>query len=170
VTHQGDAVRDLLFDVGADTVGLRARRQHRREAGKRQSTTSRYLFGQLRAPRCPWPSYRCPAGWRDGLASAQVDRHRPPKLWLWGWSVSSVAESLLLLPIIVLPTQVEVRLLWPLLGSTGFTPASLLVALRLASLLTAERCWSLARSSSARSSESLPIRRSPRERPTSRFE
>jgi hypothetical protein len=90
-------------------------------------------------------------GWRDGLASAVTIVTSQPKLWLLGMVGFSLRGGilLLLLPIIVLPTQVEVRLLLGhYLGSTGFTTSfwGILVALAVfASLLTVGALLILAR-------------------------
>ena len=90
-------------------------------------------------------------GWRDGLASAVSIVTGQPKLWLLGMIGFSLRGGilLLLLPIIVLPTQVEVRLLLGhYLGSSGFTQSffGLLVVLAaFAALLTVGALLILAR-------------------------
>ncbi len=65
-------------------------------------------------------------GWRAGLAIALSAVASKPDLWLHGMIGFCLRGGVLLLtlPIIVLPTQVEARLLiGSYLGSTGFSPA-----------------------------------------------
>lgn len=76
---------------------------------------------------------RAHPGWRAGLTTALSVVAGQPRLWLLGMVGFCLRGGVLLLavPIIVLPTQVEARLLiGDYLGSTGFTPGfwGLLVA------------------------------------------
>ena len=65
-------------------------------------------------------------GWRSGVTTAWNAVTRDPQLWLLGALGFALRGGIVLLtlPIVALPTQVEVRLLiGDYLGSTGFTPS-----------------------------------------------